>query len=258
MQVFHFTQYSIINWSHLRYTFSLLNWSRLVFHLIWSCVYLKNLIFVLSLPPSLSLPRFPFFLPLSLSLSFSLSVCLSLSLSLSLSYSSLSVSSSLSSLSLSSLPLFPPSLALSLSLSLPLSPLHPTSLSLPYFQQFCSILFLLTPIPLPPQPIFIFLILTFSSILHPQLVSSSISDENFPYFKALPPHLVFSLFFSPAVTVKNGGNVLVPCYASGVTFDLFECLSGHLEQCGLSGVPMYFLSPVSDSTLAYSNIFAEW
>jgi len=52
--------------------------------------------------------------------------------------------------------------------------------------------------------------------------------------------------------------VLVPCYASGVTFDLFELLSGHLEQCGMAGVPLYFLSPVSDSTLAYSNIFAEW
>ncbi|CAG5124649.1 unnamed protein product, partial [Candidula unifasciata] len=75
---------------------------------------------------------------------------------------------------------------------------------------------------------------------------------------SLPDPMIGEFCVNAAVTVKNGGNVLVPCYASGVTFDLFECLSGHLDQCGLSGVPMYFLSPVSDSTLAYSNIFAEW
>ena len=52
--------------------------------------------------------------------------------------------------------------------------------------------------------------------------------------------------------------MLVPCYPSGITYDLFECLSGHLDSCGLSQVPLYFVSPVSDSALAYSNIFAEW
>ena len=60
------------------------------------------------------------------------------------------------------------------------------------------------------------------------------------------------------MTLKSGGNVLVPCYPSGVTYDLFECLSGHLETCGLGAVPMYFISPVADSSLAYSNIYAEW
>ena len=73
-----------------------------------------------------------------------------------------------------------------------------------------------------------------------------------------PDPMIREFCNNAAVTLKNGGNVLVPCYPSGVTFDLFECLSGHLEQCGLAGVPLYFLSPVSDSTLAYSNIFAEW
>jgi len=60
------------------------------------------------------------------------------------------------------------------------------------------------------------------------------------------------------MTLKNGGNVLVPCYPSGVTYDLFECLSGHLESCGLLSVPMYFISPVAKSSLAYSNIYSEW
>lgn len=60
------------------------------------------------------------------------------------------------------------------------------------------------------------------------------------------------------MTLKNGGNVLVPCYPSGVTYDLFECLSGHLENIGLGQVPLYFVSPVADSSLAYSNIYSEW
>jgi len=70
--------------------------------------------------------------------------------------------------------------------------------------------------------------------------------------------LILTLVYIVAVTIKNGGNVLVPCNPSGVTYDLFECLSGHLDSCGLSTVPLYFISPVSDSTLAYSNIFGEW
>lgn len=60
------------------------------------------------------------------------------------------------------------------------------------------------------------------------------------------------------MTVKMGGNVLIPSYPSGVTYDLFECLSGHLETIGQANVPMYFLSPVADNSLAYSSILAEW
>lgn len=61
-----------------------------------------------------------------------------------------------------------------------------------------------------------------------------------------------------ALTVRNGGNVLIPCYPSGVTFDLFECLSLHLESMGNLTVPMFFLSPVAENSLAYSNILADW
>ena len=60
------------------------------------------------------------------------------------------------------------------------------------------------------------------------------------------------------MTLKNGGNVLVPCSPAGVIYDLLECLSGHLDSSGLGQVPMYFISPVADSSLAYSNIYAEW
>ncbi|XP_062567093.1 integrator complex subunit 9-like, partial [Saccostrea cucullata] len=73
-----------------------------------------------------------------------------------------------------------------------------------------------------------------------------------------PDQMIGEFCVNTVVTIKNGGNVLVPCYPSGMTFDLFECLSGHLDSCGLTTIPLYFLSPVSDSSLAYSNIYAEW
>jgi len=59
-------------------------------------------------------------------------------------------------------------------------------------------------------------------------------------------------------TTKSGGNVLVPCYPAGIIYDLIECLAGQMEINSLSTVPMYFVSPVANSSLAYSNIMAEW
>ena len=59
-------------------------------------------------------------------------------------------------------------------------------------------------------------------------------------------------------TLKASGNVLVPCYPSGILYDLFECLSNQMDMNGLTTVPMFFFSPVADSSLAYSNIMAEW
>ena len=45
---------------------------------------------------------------------------------------------------------------------------------------------------------------------------------------------------------------------SGIIYDLFECLAGQMEMNGLTSIPLFFLSPVADSSLAYSNIMAEW
>lgn len=59
-------------------------------------------------------------------------------------------------------------------------------------------------------------------------------------------------------TTRNGGNVLVPCYPSGVAYDLLECLASQMDAHNQSGVPMFFVGPVADSSLAYSNIMAEW
>ena len=41
-------------------------------------------------------------------------------------------------------------------------------------------------------------------------------------------------------------------------YDLLECLKGFLDNAGLSSVPVYFVSPVANSSLSHSNIYAEW
>ena len=61
-----------------------------------------------------------------------------------------------------------------------------------------------------------------------------------------------------AATLRAGGSVLVPCHPSGLLYDLFECLSVHLDNIGLTQIPLFFFSPVAETSLAYSNIFAEW
>lgn len=73
-----------------------------------------------------------------------------------------------------------------------------------------------------------------------------------------PDKMLSDLCTHVAYTLKNNGNVLIPCYSSGVIFDLFEYLIAHLDSCGLSHIPVYFLTPVADQSLAYSNILAEW
>ncbi|XP_067118772.1 integrator complex subunit 9 [Centruroides vittatus] len=75
---------------------------------------------------------------------------------------------------------------------------------------------------------------------------------------ANPDNMLGELCITIAMTVRNNGNVLIPCYPSGVTYDLFECLAVQLDSTGQVSVPIYFLSPVADYSLAYSNILAEW
>lgn len=73
-----------------------------------------------------------------------------------------------------------------------------------------------------------------------------------------PDHMLGDLCVHATVTLRAGGSVLCPVYPSGVLYDLLECLSAHLEGAGLAHVPLYVVSPVADSSLAYSNILAEW
>lgn len=70
-----------------------------------------------------------------------------------------------------------------------------------------------------------------------------------------------SIYYSPvpvAMTIRAGGNVLVPCYSSGVIYDLLECLYQFIESANLGTTPFYFISPVANSSLEFSQIFAEW
>lgn len=73
-----------------------------------------------------------------------------------------------------------------------------------------------------------------------------------------PDAMLGELCMNVSMTLRSGGSVLIPCYPSGVVYDLFECLSTNLDNQGLSQIPMFFVSPVADSSLAYSNILAEW
>ncbi|XP_008563320.1 PREDICTED: integrator complex subunit 9-like [Galeopterus variegatus] len=75
---------------------------------------------------------------------------------------------------------------------------------------------------------------------------------------ANPDGMVGEFCSNLALTVRNGGNVLVPCYPSGVIYDLLECLYQYIDSAGLSNVPFYFISPVANSSLEFSQIFAEW
>uniref|UniRef100_A0A3B3DJD3 Integrator complex subunit 9 n=1 Tax=Oryzias melastigma TaxID=30732 RepID=A0A3B3DJD3_ORYME len=61
-----------------------------------------------------------------------------------------------------------------------------------------------------------------------------------------------------AMTIRAGGNVLVPCYSSGVIYDLLECLYQFIDSANLGTTPFYFISPVANSSLEFSQIFAEW
>nr|DBA25472.1 TPA: hypothetical protein GDO54_009852 [Pyxicephalus adspersus] len=74
---------------------------------------------------------------------------------------------------------------------------------------------------------------------------------------ANPDGMVGEFCSNLAMTIRNGGNVLVPCYPSGVIYDLLECLYQYIDSAGLSNVPLYFISPVANSSLEFSQIFAE-
>lgn len=73
-----------------------------------------------------------------------------------------------------------------------------------------------------------------------------------------PDSMLGALSFVAGITLRGGGNMLIPCYPTGVVYDIFESLSMKMQELGLAQCPMYFVSPVADISLAYSNILAEW
>eukprot|EP00697_Spironema_sp_BW2_P016717 gnl/Spiro4/8107_TR4272_c0_g1_i1.p1 gnl/Spiro4/8107_TR4272_c0_g1~~gnl/Spiro4/8107_TR4272_c0_g1_i1.p1 ORF type:complete len:646 (+),score=115.22 gnl/Spiro4/8107_TR4272_c0_g1_i1:70-2007(+) len=60
-------------------------------------------------------------------------------------------------------------------------------------------------------------------------------------------------------TLHQRGNVLLPCFPTGLLFDLLDCLEVYLQQIGLGKtVPIYVVSPQAENSLEYSNIVSEW
>ena len=58
--------------------------------------------------------------------------------------------------------------------------------------------------------------------------------------------------------MKNGTTHVNLLFHLGIVYDLIECLASQMEIAGLANVPLFFVSPVADSSLAYANIMAEW
>lgn len=95
---------------------------------------------------------------------------------------------------------------------------------------------------------------------HAALVESDVlllSDMARPSNPA-PEAAVAELCSVVAATLAKNGSVLLPTDPTGVLFDLFEILHGHLSRIGMMGVPMYFLSHMAKHSLAYSTIVGEW
>eukprot|EP00039_Didymoeca_costata_P018447 m.333485 g.333485 ORF g.333485 m.333485 type:complete len:646 (-) comp17154_c0_seq1:2212-4149(-) len=59
-------------------------------------------------------------------------------------------------------------------------------------------------------------------------------------------------------TLRNKGNVLIPCYCTGIVHDLVEIIVEHLRQAKVRDTPVFFLSPSSRHSLEYSNICSNW
>lgn len=53
---------------------------------------------------------------------------------------------------------------------------------------------------------------------------------------ANPDNSLGDLCLSVAATVRNGGNVLIPSFSSGIIYDLIECLISHLSNAGLGKI----------------------
>ncbi|VIO89361.1 conserved hypothetical protein [Brugia malayi] len=74
-----------------------------------------------------------------------------------------------------------------------------------------------------------------------------------------PETSVCHAFAVIADTLKRNGSVLMPICPTGILYDLLEVISMQLDQHDVPvDVPVYFISPVAESTLAYSNIYVEW
>lgn len=58
--------------------------------------------------------------------------------------------------------------------------------------------------------------------------------------------------------ITNGGDILIPCYPVGLIYDLIEYLRNYLNSINLASTNLYFISPISNYSVQYSNIIPEW
>ena len=74
------------------------------------------------------------------------------------------------------------------------------------------------------------------------------------------PQCMQELLGGVAQTLQKGGCVLMPVRPCGSTLDLIDALSKYLPNVALSTVhtPIYLVSPVAESLIAYLEIMAEW
>ncbi|CAD5226922.1 unnamed protein product [Bursaphelenchus xylophilus] len=87
------------------------------------------------------------------------------------------------------------------------------------------------------------------------LIVTSIS--RFP--NADPASNAHRLSFTMVETLKRGGNVLFPISPVGNVFDLLEIIISAIDAGKASrDIPVYFISPVAASALAFVNIFPEY
>ena len=73
-----------------------------------------------------------------------------------------------------------------------------------------------------------------------------------------PDHLMNEFCGAAVHALRSNGSVLVPCYPSGLVYDMLECLVSQLDSINSTMIPIYFISTVAEQSLAYSNIFSEW
>ncbi|CAD5220466.1 unnamed protein product [Bursaphelenchus okinawaensis] len=74
-----------------------------------------------------------------------------------------------------------------------------------------------------------------------------------------PKANVQRLAYTMVETLKAGGNVLFPVNPVGNVFDILEVVISAMDNARVSrDVPVYFISPVAASALAFVNIFPEY
>uniref|UniRef100_A0A915A1Y9 Beta-Casp domain-containing protein n=1 Tax=Parascaris univalens TaxID=6257 RepID=A0A915A1Y9_PARUN len=92
----------------------------------------------------------------------------------------------------------------------------------------------------------------------PEIANSKLENDKLKYRICILKQ-VCNVFTVMAETLKKNGSVLMPMCPTGVLYDLLEVITVQLDQQGVAmDTPVYFISPVAESSIAFSNICPEW